>query len=153
MKITFAIFVTLICTQLFACNNTTRVVQPKNDNFFITDTSKVKITIGSISFTATLTNNASAKAFKAMLPVTIKMDELNGNEKFFYFSTNLPVKAAIGDNINVGDLMLFGNNCLVLFYKSFNSSYSYTRLGSLDNTSGLVTALGADSVTVRFENQ
>ena len=48
--------------------------------------------------------------------------------------------------------MLYGNNCVVLFYETFNSSYSYTRLGSIDNPSGLAEALGVGNVSVLFEN-
>jgi len=116
-----------------------------------TDTTKMKITVGSAVFTITLNNNATVTAFKAMLPLTVKMNELNGNEKFYYFPTTLPTNASIGGKILVGDLMLYGNNCLVLFYEGFNTSYSYTRLGRIDNTSGLVTALGSGNVTVKFE--
>lgn len=122
-----------------------------NGNTNDTTSSKMKITVGTAVFTATFNNNATATAFKAMLPLTISMSELNGNEKFFYFASTLPVNAASGGNIQAGDLMLYGNNCLVLFYESFNTSYSYTRIGNIDNTSGLVAALGSGSVTVKFE--
>ena len=114
--------------------------------------SKMKITIGSAVFTATLNNNVTANAFKAMLPLTINMGELNGNEKFYYFSSTLPTNASNGGNIKAGDLMLYGNNCLVLFYEDFNTSYNYTRLGHIDNTAGLVAALGKENVTVKFDN-
>ena len=154
MKIIFTILASLICIQLFACskNNVIEHTNSSNNNSN-TDTTKMKIIIGSAVFTATLNNNATATAFKAMLPLTINMSELNGNEKFYYFSTTLPTNASSGGNIQVGDLMLYGNNCLVLFYEGFNTSYSYTRLGRIDNTSGLVAALGAGSVTVKFEKQ
>jgi len=86
-----------------------------------------------------------------MLPLTIGMSELNGNEKFHYLPAALPVNASGGGNIQVGDLMLYGNNCLVLFYKSFHTSYRYTRIGRISNISELVAALGKGELTVRFE--
>ena len=154
MKIASALLMCVICIQLFACSKNNVTEQTNNsNNTSNTDTTKMKITIGSAVFTATLNNNATATAFKAMLPLTINMGELNGNEKFYYFSTTLPTNASSGGNMQVGDLMLYGNNCLVLFYEGFNTSYSYTRLGRIDNTSGLVAALGAGSVTVKFEKQ
>lgn len=154
MKIISALLVSLICIQLFACSKNNEVEQVNNsNNTSNTDTAKMKITIGSAVFTATLNNNATVTAFKAMLPLSINMSELNGNEKFYYFSTTLPTNASSGGNLQVGDLMLYGNNCLVLFYEGLNTSYSYTRLGKIDNTSGLVAALSAGSVTVKFEKQ
>lgn len=154
MKIASTFLVSLICIQLFACTKNNEAEQANNyNNASNTDTTNMKITIGSAVFTATLINNATTAAFKAMLPLTINMSELNGNEKFHYLSTTLPTNASSGGNIQVGGLMIYGNNCLVLFYEDLNTSYSYTRLSRIDNTSGLVAALGAGSVTVKFERQ
>lgn len=150
MKVISAFLVSFFCMQLFAFSKNDVATQNNGSD---TTSNKMKITIGSAVFTATLNNNATTTAFKAMLPLTINMSELNGNEKMYYFSTTLPTNASSGGNIQVGDLMLYGNNCLVLFYEGFNTSYRYTRLGRIDNTSGLVAALGAGSVTVKFEKQ
>ena len=43
----------------------------------------LKITIGPVSFNATLENNETAKAFKRLLPMTVDMSELHGNEKYY----------------------------------------------------------------------
>ena len=113
----------------------------------------MRITIGSSTFTATLYDNATATAFKGMLPMTVNMSELNGNEKYFDLSVNLPTNASNPRTIQTGDLMIYGQNTLVLFYKSFPTSYSYTRLGRINDTAGLAAALGSGEVTVSYELQ
>jgi hypothetical protein len=49
--------------------------------------------------------------------MTVKMTELNGNEKYFRFSSKLPTNASNPGMIKVGDLMIYGQDTLVLFYK------------------------------------
>jgi hypothetical protein len=112
---------------------------------------KIKIKIGSSTFNATLENNASATAFKAMLPITITMNELNNNEKYFDFSNSLPINASNPAVIQTGDLMLYGTRTLVLFYKTFSTSYTYTKLGQIDDTRGLSAAVSSENVIVSFE--
>ena len=111
----------------------------------------INIIIGSKTFTATLADSETGEAFAALLPLSVTMNELNGNEKYHYLSSSLPTAAYQPGTIHAGDLMLYGNNCVVLFYKTFNTSYSYTRIGSIDDPSGLASALGSGNVSVRFE--
>jgi hypothetical protein len=112
---------------------------------------KMKIKIGNSTFTATLYDNASAAAFKALLPMTVNMVELNGNEKYVDLSRSLPTNASNPGTIQTGDLMLYGSSTLVLFYKTFSTSYSYTRLGRIDEVKGLAAAVGSGNVTVTCE--
>lgn len=114
---------------------------------------KMKITVGIKTFTATFQNNAAAAAFKEMLPLTLDMNELNGNEKYAPLPNSLTTISSNPGTIQRGDLMLYGNNTLVLFYESFSTSYSYTRIGKIDDISALKNALGAGNVTVKFELQ
>lgn len=152
MKITSAFLVSLICFQLYACNKNNKMDRTNNpDNPSNTIAAKMKITIGTNVFTATLSDNETAAAFKAKLPLTIDMTELNGNEKYFDLSDTLPADAANPGTIQTGDLMLYGSRTLVLFYKTFSTSYTYTRLGRIDDSSGLAAALGSGNIKVTFE--
>lgn len=108
------------------------------------------ITIGSRTFVAKLYDNATAQALKAMLPLTLSMTDLNANEKYHHFPNDLPSDASNPGMIQVGDLMLYQSNSLVLFYKSFSTAYSYTPVGKLADASGLADALGSGNVTITF---
>jgi hypothetical protein len=112
---------------------------------------KMKITVGKTIFRATLNNSATTKAFKEMLPLTINMAELNGDEKYYDLPNNLPTNSSSPGTTKNGDLMLFGSRTLVLFYKTHSTSYNYTKLGVVDDVTGLAKALGAGNVNVKFE--
>ncbi len=44
--------------------------------------------------------------------------------------------------------MLYGSGCLVFFYKNFQTSYQYTRIGRITDTEGFASALGKGNVQV-----
>ena len=150
MKPIITLLAFLFCIQLFACNKSDEVTTNSN-NTLDTSSMKLKITVGTNTFTATLFNNATVNAFKARLPLTLNMTDLNGNEKHFDLPNNLPTNASNPGTIQAGDLMLYVSNTLVLFYKTFPTSYNYTRLARIDNPTGLATALGSGNRTVKFE--
>lgn len=122
-----------------------------NNNNANTTGSKMKIKIGNQTFTVTLYDNATATEFKSLLPMTVNMVELNRNEKYVDLTRDLPVNASNPGTIQAGDLMLYGSNTLVLFYKTFSTSYSYTKLGRIDDVTGLADAVGSGNVSVTFE--
>lgn len=69
-------------------------------------------------FTATLQNNETANALKEMLPLTLDMRDLHGNEKFFDLPKKLPTKDKNPRRIEAGDLMIWSSRTVVLFYES-----------------------------------
>ena len=112
---------------------------------------EVRITIGGKTFSATLENTPAAAEFVKMLPLTLRMNELNGNEKYIGLSGKLSAAPECPGMIRSGDLMLYGRSTLVLFYESFPTSYSYTRIGKIAYVKGLKEAVGYREVTVEIE--
>lgn len=111
---------------------------------------RVWMTVGERRFAITLVDNEAARAFAAMLPLTLDMPDLNGNEKHVELPKALPTNASRPGTIRSGDLMLYGSRTLVLFYLTFDSPYSYTRLGRVDDAAGLAQALGRGSSRITF---
>ena len=107
--------------------------------------------INNQSFSIDLEDNETAQKFIELLPLTMDMQELNGNEKYYYMETSLPTNSENVGYIEAGDIMLFGDNCLVLFYKSFSTPYSYTRIGRMENVENLETYVGQQNITVTIE--
>lgn len=142
-------FISITISSASSCNKDDDNINTENNNTMTNG--KIKITVNSKTFTAILLDNNSAKTFKKMLPLTINMIELNGNEKYYDLLNSIPTDASNPGIINNGDLMLYGSKTLVLFYKTFSTSYSYTKLGKIDDITGLASALGSGNVTITFE--
>lgn len=115
------------------------------------DMKKINLNINGQNFTATLYDNLAVEELLEKLPLNITMSELNGNEKYYYFSDTFTTNAQRVGNIQKGDIMLYGNNCLVVFYDSFSTPYSYTKIGYIDNPDSLEDIVGSGSVQVVFE--
>lgn len=105
---------------------------------------------GTHRFAITPEDNPTARAFAQLLPMALDMPDLNGNEKHVRLPRSLPAHAVRPGTIRTGDVMLYGNDTLVVFYKTFPSSYSYTRIGRITKVEGLVEALGAGSQRIGF---
>ena len=112
--------------------------------------SRMWMTIGEHCFAMTLADSEAARAFVAMLPLTLDMEELNGNEKHGELPKALPTAASRPGTIRNGDILLWGSRTLVVFYQTFDSSYSYTRVGRVDDPTGLAQTLGRRGVRVMF---
>lgn len=109
----------------------------------------INVIIDNEKYIANLESNETAQAFVSKLPQSFEMNELNGNEKYVYMNNPFPTNPANPKQIIAGDIMLYGEDCLVIFYKSFETSYSYTKIGHIDN----LPDLGEGKVTIKFEKE
>ena len=141
MKIllSFLIFIMTACNSIYGDSATMNTL----NNY-------VNLRINNKEYKLILYDNDTARDFLKMLPLTITMNDLNSNEKYYNLSKSLTTKSERVGSIKRGDFMLYGNNCLVLFYESFSTSYSYTKIGYIENTDGLKDSLGRGSIEITF---
>ena len=110
----------------------------------------MKVQVGDTIFSATLEENAAVSAFVDMMresPVVLQMSDYSGFEKVGPLGTSLPADNS-QTTTHAGDIVLYNGNQIVIFYGS--NSWSYTRLGHIDDLTGWEEALGNGDVTVTF---
>lgn len=113
--------------------------------------SMVEMIVNGKTFDVFCYDNETVKAFVNALPLSLEMKELNGNEKYYYLNNSLPCAESSVGSVSCGDLMLYGTNCIVLFYKNFHTAYNYTKIGKVSNVHGLAQALGTGTATITFQ--
>ncbi|MCC8076073.1 MAG: hypothetical protein LIO95_09080 [Clostridiales bacterium] len=113
------------------------------------ETLNMKVQIGNSVFTATLEENEAVNALIEMMetPVVIEMSDYSGFEKVGPLGTSLPTSNS-QTTTQAGDIVLYNGNQIVIFYGS--NSWSYTRLGHINDLTGWEEALGSGDVTVTF---
>lgn len=112
----------------------------------------IKVTVNGSVFNAKIYNDSPcAQQLMSKFPLTVTMNELNGNEKYYRFSESFSSNPENVGSINTGDIMLYQSDSLVLFYEAHNTSYTYTRIGYITDTTGLKEAVGTGNPTVTFE--
>lgn len=120
-----------------------RMETPNTDGFMIT--------IDGQAFHVIIENKETVDAFMELFPMTLPMDDLHGNEKFHYLRQSLPTSVEYVKKIKAGDIMLFGDDCLVIFYESFPTTYAYTRIGQIEEAERFVRAVKEGSIQVTFQ--
>lgn len=111
---------------------------------------KMTMTVGTAEFKVHLFPCAATEDLLDMLPLTLEMSDVNGNEKYASLPEDVPTKEEKPGSVHTGDLMLWDSGGLVLFYETFATPYRYTRIGRVDDVDGLKFALGSGRVTVVF---
>ena len=112
---------------------------------------RITITIGGKTFAGTLLDNRDSSGVQEAAAAVDHDDRTQWQREVYKIVREYAHRAAKPSSIQTGDLMLYGSDTLVLFYKSFKTTYSYTTLGRLNDPAGLEDALGSGNVYVTFE--
>ncbi|MDN5710685.1 MAG: hypothetical protein L0G95_14670 [Planococcus sp. (in: firmicutes)] len=164
-KITFSLSIIVVILGLSACDASetdereepNAEEQSSNDNNQERDEAEManllalELQIGDEVFSAQLYESETTESLLELLPLTIDMEDLHGNEKFFYLSERLPTDPESPEHINAGDIMLYGDDCLVFFYDKLSTSHQYTRLGYIENVERFTQAVGEGDITIALD--
>ena len=142
-KVLYTLFLVIISISIIGCekSNKNRTTEKVSDT--------VKVFINDKEYKLNLYDNETSSSLVKLFPIEVTMKTLNENEVYVYLDEKLPTNSSNPKSINAGDVMLYGNNCLVIFYKTFNTSYSYTKIGHIDN----LPIINEDTVRVRIEKE
>ena len=110
----------------------------------------ISIRVNGESYLMAVDSGAAGQEFATSTPFELEMSDLNGNEKYYTGSDTLPTKPYKPGHIEAGDVMLYGDNTIVIFYKSFDTEYEYTRLGRVVSADSLESVMGSGKVIVEF---
>lgn len=111
----------------------------------------IELKIDDEVFSAKLYDNQTTQALVELLPLNVDMEDLHRNEKFYYLSDRLPTNSESPGEIRAGDIMLYGDNCLVIFYKNLSTSHNYTRLGHIEDMERFAQVIGDGDITVTLD--
>ena len=140
-KILYTVFLLIISISIIGCEKNNNVTEKASDT--------VKVYINDKEYKLNLYDNETSSSLVKLFPIEVTMKTLNENEVYVYLDEKLPTNSSNPKSINAGDVMLYGDNCLVIFYKTFNTSYSYTKIGHIDD----LPIINEDTVRVRIEKE
>ncbi len=111
---------------------------------------QITLSFNGHTYSATLADNSSARAFAELLksgPLTVSAHDYGSFEKVGELGRTLPRN---DEHITTspGDIILYQGNQITVYYAQ--NSWSFTRLGRIDDPGGLREALGDGNVEITF---
>lgn len=150
--IVFLILIILVVISFFydsLSSHDSDLNEDKEEGGVVTEfVSNINIEVNGVTYTASLEDNETSRELLNRLPLTITMNELNGNEKYTYFEDSFVSHPVSVGRIEAGDIMLYGDDCLVIFYDTFDTNYRYTKIGTINDVSTLKETLGSGNISL-----
>ena len=111
---------------------------------------KIILSFNGHTYSATLADNPSAEAFAKLLgngPLTVSTHDYGSFEKVGPLGTELP-RTDERITTSPGDIILYQGNQVTVYYAP--NTWSFTRLGRINDPSGLREALGSGDAEITF---
>ena len=140
------IFYTILITIFLTACSVSNEINIKDEARENKNMNEITLKINDNDYNIILEDNETVSDFINYMPLNLSMNELNGNEYYSYLDFALKNNPENINNIKAGDVMLYGNNCIVIFYKSFTTTYKYTRIGHIDSIDNLEQDLNSGKI-------
>jgi len=150
-----ALFFLVACSDAASHSTQSEIQSPKSSANSSAQTEapvKLKIHVNDTTFTATLEENSSAKAFAEFLAqgdMTLDMRDYGSFEKVADLPRSFPRNDTQIDT-DAGDIILYQGNSITIYYDK--NSWNFTRLARIDNVNKkrLQQILGKGNVKATF---
>lgn len=121
-----------------------------NNNNQPTGDMKIRITFADKELIATLTNNATSRAFVEKLPLTLPMLDLYSREMCYRFPDALPANEASTRGYEVGEIIYYPpRHSFVIMYAQNGERFNMQTIGRIDANVEAFRNIG--DIDVRFE--
>ena len=111
--------------------NREEVNQNEADN--VGELADISIKMGTKSYKAKSTSTKTTQSFLESLPVTIQMNDVDGNQKYGCMYYKIANESAKTNKVKKGDVLLSGESCVISAYEDFKTINKYVVLGHIDN--------------------
>jgi len=136
-------FFVLVALRLFAMADGSMA----NENEVRGNKMKIRITAGKTVLTATMLDNATARDFMALMPLTLVLNDYAKTEKIADLPKKLSTQGApAGSDPSVGDITLYapwGN--LAIFYQDFSYASGLIVMGKIDHDVDKLSELNGEA--------
>ena len=109
------------------------------------------LTVNSKTITATLDSNKAVNYLKSVFPLRVKMYDYASMAKGYNFSSSfkkIRKENVNTDNLQIGDIVLYDQKHLMIFYQNFKNEDKYIKIGHVDSVEGLKEKLGENDIEV-----
>ena len=114
---------------------------------------KIEVKFEGVTLKATLNDSDAAKAFYAMLPLNLKLENFGDSEKIFYLPGKLDtVGMSANERVQSGDITYYapwGN--VAIFYKPYGGNGDLYKLGKFDEDIARLVKFNGEIIVQKAE--
>ncbi len=148
LRFTFICCITACCLfALTACSSG----QSSEDKDYSSLPDTINLQIGDATHTVTFEKNAASDSLTTLFPLYSLIIDKDGTHKQFQIPRNMELADEHIDTAHAGDIFLNGPVLVEVYYADAEINANRSRIGHIDDTTGLEEALNVKNVQLVFD--